>query len=258
MSSVVVAAPGQSPQFQVERLERLSCLAAGGVMIALVATGFRLFYLHALNAAGKPVTQPIAGLVYVHGILMTAWIIFFTVQSSLIVRGNRSRHMKLGAAGVVLYSVIVLVGVATALLSEHYKPANANPPWGPERFLTVPLAAIFGFAILVGIGLLYRRKPAVHRPMMMLGTLSAVGAAIARIGAIRQPFFHASHGSLFGTNWAPVIVAAVLFGLLKLAVTRRWDRYYAIAFSIMALLVIAFAYASTTTWWYQLALLVRR
>ena len=166
--------------------------------------------------------------------------------------------MKLGAAGVVLYSVIVLVGVATALLSEHYKPANANPPWGPERFLTVPLAAIFGFAMLVGIGLLYRRKPAVHRPMMMLGTLSAVGAAIARIGAIRQPFFHASHGSLFGTNWAPVIVAAVLFGLLKLAVTRRWDRYYAIAFSIMALLVIAFAYASTTTWWYQLALLARR
>ena len=188
---------------------------------------------------------------------MTAWIIFFTVQSSLIVRGNRSRHVKMGAAGVVLYSVIVVVGVATALLSAHYRPANGNPPWGPERFLTVPLAAIFGFAILAGVGLLYRRKPAVHRPMMMLGTLSAVGAGIARIPAIRQSFFQASNGSLFGTLWAPVIIAAVLFGLLKLAVTRRWDRYYARAFSIMALLVAAFAYASTTSWWYRLALLVR-
>jgi uncharacterized membrane protein SirB2 len=258
MSSAIVASPEHDHRFPVEGLERLTYLVAGGAMIALVAAGFSHFYLHGMNAVGKPVTQPIAGLVYFHGALMTVWIIFFTVQSSLIVGGNRSRHMKLGTAGAVLYSVIVLVGGATALLSARYHPANGNPPWGPERFLTVPLSALLGFAILVGIGLLYRRKPSVHRPMMMLGTLSAAGAGIARIREIRQPFFQASHGSLFGTNWAPVIVAAVLFGLLKLAVTRRWDRYYAMAFSILALVVAAFAYASTTGWWYQLALLVRR
>lgn len=257
MSSAVVAAPEQSHLFQVERLERLTYLVAGGVMIALVAAGFRHFYLHGLNAVGKPVTQPIAGLVYFHGALMTGWTIFFVLQSSLIVRGNRRLHMKLGAAGVVLYSLIVVVGVATALLSAHYHPAPANPPWGPQRFLTVPLSAIFGFAILAGIGLLYRRKPAIHRPMMMLGTLSAVSAGIARIREIRQPLFQATHGSLFGTLWMPTITAAILIGLLKLAVTRRWDRYYAMAFSIMVVVVAAFAYASTTSWWYHLALLVR-
>lgn len=258
MSSSVAAAPEQSQLVQVESLERLSYLAAGGVMIALVASGFRLFYLHGLNAAGKPVTQPIAGLVYFHGALMTAWIIFFVVQSSLIVRGNRSLHMKLGAAGVALYSLIVPVGVATALLSAHYYPAPADPPWGPQRFLTVPLSAILCFALLVGIGLLYRRKPMVHRPMMMLGTLSAVDAGIARIHAVRLLLFQASHGSLFGTLWVPTIIAAFLFGLLKLAVTRRWDRYYAMGFWVMVLVVAAFAYVSTTNWWFQLALLVRR
>jgi uncharacterized membrane protein SirB2 len=258
MSSATVVAPERDHPFPVERLERLTYLVAGAAMIALVAAGFRHFYLHGMNAVSKPVTQQIAGLVYFHAALMTAWIVFFTVQSSLIVRGNRSLHMKLGTAGAVLYSVIVPVGGATALLSAHYHPANGNPPWGPERFLTIPLSALLGFAILVGIGLLYRRKPSVHRPLMMLGTLSAVGAGIARIPAIRQSFFQASHGSLFGTNWGPVILAAVLFGLLKLAVTRRWDRYYAIAFSILALVMTAFAYASTTGWWYQAALLVRR
>ena len=258
MSSAIAAAPERSHQFQVERLERLSYLAAGGAMIALVAAGFRLFYLHGLNAAGKPVTQPIAEFVYFHGVLMTGWILFFVVQSSLIVRGNRSLHMRLGAAGIVLYSLIVPVGVATALLSAHYHPAPANPPWGPQRFLAIPLSAIFGFAILAGIGLLYRRKPAVHRPMMMLGTLSAASAGIARIPAVRQTFFQASHGSLFGTMWPPTLIAAVLFGLLKVTVTRRWDRYYAVAFSIMVLVVAGFAYVSTTGWWYRLALLVRR
>jgi len=64
MSSAIVAAPEQSRQFQVERLERLTYWVAGGVMIALVAIGFRHFYLQGLNAAGKPVTQPIAGFLF--------------------------------------------------------------------------------------------------------------------------------------------------------------------------------------------------
>lgn len=55
-------------------------------------------------------TRQIAWLVYFHGALMTGWIIFFVVQASLIVRDNRSLHMKLGAGGVVLCALIVAVG----------------------------------------------------------------------------------------------------------------------------------------------------
>jgi hypothetical protein len=257
MSSVTAAVPVPSPQTQVERLERLTYLIAGGVMAAMVGAGFHRFYQHGLNVLGKPVTRQIAGLVYIHATLMTGWIIFFIVQSSLIVRGNRSLHMKVGAAGVVLYSLMVAVGTATALLSAHYNPAGAHPPWGAQRFLTVPLTAIYGFALLAGIGLLYRRKSAVHRPMMMLGTLFAVGAGIDRIRPIRQPFFQASLGSLFTTHWMPVIIAAALLGLLKLALTRRWDRYYATGLAIMVLVSAAGAYVSTMGWWFQLARLVR-
>lgn len=258
MGSAVAAAIDPGRGLQVERLERLSYLAAGVIMIALVATGFRRFYLHGLNVVGRPVTQPIAGLVYVHGTLMTAWVIFFIVQSSLIVRGDRSLHMKLGAAGFVLYLLIVPAGVATALLSAHYGPANAHSPWGPQRFLAVPLAAMVGFAILVGIGLVNRHKPAVHRPMMMMGTLFTVAAGIARIRALHRPFIQASHGSIFAAEFMPVIAVAILLGLLKLAFTRRWDRYYAVGFSVMVLVSAAFAYFSATSWWFQLTSLLRR
>jgi hypothetical protein len=257
MSLVTASVPVPTPQVQSERLERLTYLIAGGAMGALVGAGFHQFYLQGLNALGRPLTPQIAGLIYFHGALMTGWIIFFIVQSSLVVRGNRSLHMKLGAAGVVLYALMVPVGTATGLLSAHYNPASAPPPWGAQRFLTVPLTAIFGFAVLAGIALLYRRKREVHRPMMMLGTLFAASAGIDRINAIRQPLFQASHGSIFTTHWMAPIIAAVLVGLLKLVLTRRWDRYYATGLAIMVLVAFAGSYVSTTGWWLELAYLIR-
>lgn len=225
-------------------------------MAALVGLGFHRFYLQGVNPGGKPVTPQIATLVYIHGALMTVWILFFIVQSSLIVGGNRSLHMKLGAAGVVLYALMVPVGTATGLLSVHYS-LGLHPPWGPQRFLTVPLTAIFGFAVLAGVALLYRRKRAIHRPMMMLGTLFAVSAGIERIKPIRQLFFRASHGSLFMTHWMAPIIAGALIGLLKLVLTRRWDRYYATGLTIMVLVAVAGSYISTTGWWFEFGLLVR-
>lgn len=70
--SSAFAATEKSRQLQGEPLERLSYLVASGVMTTLVAGGFRQFCLHGTNPAGRPVTQPIARLVYLHAALMTA------------------------------------------------------------------------------------------------------------------------------------------------------------------------------------------
>src|SRR5262249_36307526 len=60
------------PMAQTEHRERLFYLIAGLVVIAGVAIGFRMFYMHGLNDAGQSVTQQIAPLVYLHGVLMTS------------------------------------------------------------------------------------------------------------------------------------------------------------------------------------------
>src|SRR5882762_6193595 len=83
-------------------------------MLVGVAVGFHMFYLHGLNDAGQPVTQQSASLVYVHGGLMTCWMVLFALQCGLVTTGNRRLHMKVGMAAVVLYAVIVPIGVITS------------------------------------------------------------------------------------------------------------------------------------------------
>src|SRR5262245_17361180 len=70
VSSTIAAAPATAPMAQTEHRERLFYLIAGLVVIAGVAIGFRMFYMHGLNDAGQSVTQQIAPLVYLHGVLM--------------------------------------------------------------------------------------------------------------------------------------------------------------------------------------------
>jgi hypothetical protein len=45
--------------------------------------------------------------------------------------------------------------------------------------MIVPVA-IFG--LFVAVGVYYRRRPDAHRPMMLMATLIAIPAAVARIG----------------------------------------------------------------------------
>jgi hypothetical protein len=253
MSSTIAAAATPAQTIQTERRERLFYLIAALVMIAGVAIGFHMFYLYGLNDAGLPFTQQIAPLVYVHSGLMTCWMVLFLLQCSLVVKGNRRMHMRLGGAAVALYVVIVPIGAVAALLQIHYADPLSFPPFGPYRFLTLPLAEIVNFALFVGAGFLFRRTSSLHRALMTIGTLSAAQAGIGRIGLVRNAFSQGSHAAFFPTFWGSTVAVAVLLLLVKLAMTRRWDRHFAIAVALFVTSGVLSSYISMTTWWLRLA-----
>ncbi len=253
MSTTVAAATAHGLTLQREQRERLFYLIAGLVMSVGVAVGFHMFYLHGLNDAGQPVTQQIAPLVYVHAGLMTCWMLLFLLQCGLVMKGNRRLHMRLGRAAVGLYAVIVPIGVITALLQIHYADPGSFPPFGPYRFLTLPLAEIANFTFFVGVAFLFRRKPEVHRPFMMMGTLSVAEAGIGRIGSIRNVFYEASHADFFPTFWGSTVVVVLILLLVKLAMTRRSDRHFATALALFVASGLLSSYVSTTAWWIQIA-----
>src|SRR6201984_1225356 len=188
MSSTVAAATPHARTFQTERRERLFYVIACVVMLVGVAVGFHMFYLHGLNDAGQPVTQQSASLVYVHGGLMTCWMVLFALQCGLVTTGNRRLHMKLGMAAVLLYALIVPIGVITALLQIRYAHPRSFPPFGPYRFLTLPLAEVANFTFFIGAGFLFRRSLQRHRALIMMGTLWAPQADIGRIGLCETYF----------------------------------------------------------------------
>ena len=255
MSSSTAVAVAANSAVTRERMERVFYLLAACLFLVIVAVGFQHFYLHGRASDAGPVTQQIVPLVFLHGIAMSSWIVLFVVQSSLIVRGNRKLHMSLGVGGVVLAALLVVVGVTTAIASVHYNPEAYKEIWGARRFLSLMLINILGFGILAGIGLKYRRRPEVHRPMMLLATLFVAGpAGFFRIPSISGPLMGSIH-NIFAP-WVPMLILGVVLVLVKWLLTRTWDRYFALGFAGMVLACLLQVFVSSTSWWSHIAGLV--
>lgn len=253
-SSSAVAVASHAPVSR-EQIERMFYFLSGCLLLLIVVIGFKQFYMHGRASDGGPVTQAILPLVILHGVAMSSWIVLLVVQSSLIVKGNYKLHMTLGIAGAVLAALLVIVGLTTAIASVHYNPDGYKGIWGARRFLSLMLTNVLGFGILAGIGLKYRRRPEVHRPMMFLATLFVAGpAGLFRIPAITGPVMGAIH-SIFAT-WVPMLVLGTLLVLIKSLVTRSWDKYFAAGFAGIVFACALQVFVSGTAWWLRLAGLV--
>lgn len=153
---------------------RLYILAA--ILIpAIVLLGFaRTYYL-------KPFfnTPDIPGrIVHLHGIVMTAWVVLFVAQVSLVATRRTRVHQRLGILGAVIAALVVIVGVLTALFAAA-RGATPGPP--ALSFLIIPLGDMLIFGILIGLALYYRRKLPIHKRLMLLAAISLLAPAIARI-----------------------------------------------------------------------------
>ncbi len=152
-------------------------------------------------------------------------------------------------------ALLVVVGLTTAIASVHYNPDGYKQVWGARRFLSLMLINILGFGILAGIGLKYHRQPEIHRPMMLLATLFVAGpAGLFRIPVTNGEVMGAIH-SIFAT-WVPMLIWGTLLVVIKAAMTRSWDRYFAAGFAGIVLACVLQVFVSNTAWWYRLAGLV--
>jgi hypothetical protein len=222
---------------------------AAFVLLVLAFLGFQQFYLHGKAYPGRPLTPPIRNVLIAHGIAMTAWMLLLVIQPLLIANRHYRVHMRLGKIGAVLAAGIVFLGWSVAVGA-----AKVNPPdlqlWGlaPKQFLAIPVSAIVMFAGYVAIGLWNRRRPEVHRPMMLLGTLTASVAAIDRISAITHFYAHNVWGAIFGPFFASTVIGAA-FLLVKWALTRTFDRTYAVGFAVLAVVgPLTMKLATTQAW----------
>jgi hypothetical protein len=123
-------------------------------------------------------TPELPALRHAHGLVMTSWFALFILQARLIAIRRVDLHRRVGVAGAVLAALVVVLGVATAIAGAR-RGASPGPP--PLVFLVVPLVDMLVFAALVSAGLWLRRRPDVHRRLMLLSSLSMLAAAFGRI-----------------------------------------------------------------------------
>jgi len=144
--------------------------------IAIVATTFvgvsRTFFLQPwLDASPLPLA------VHLHGLSATAFVLLFLVQTALIGQRRVALHRRLGT-GTVVVAVLLFVsafpaGIAMAHVRGDTDLAVARLA---APFVTAPV-----FIVLVAAAVVYRRRPQVHKCLMLFAAIEAVTPALGRL-----------------------------------------------------------------------------
>jgi hypothetical protein len=233
--------------------DRLFYSLASITLLVATLIGFRLFYLHLQAFPGRPLTPPIRTLLIIHGTLMTLWMLLSVVQPLLVATGRKRVHMTLGKLAAVLAMGIVVAGYLVAV-----NAARMNPPemrlfgLAPKEFLTVPLCGIVTFAVFVGIGVGNRRRPEIHRPMMLMASLAIVAAALGRMPQLNDWYAGTRLEYWFSAFVTTLALGAVML-LVKCALEKRFDRWFAIAYGLLVAACMTASLVAKTGQWGQLA-----
>lgn len=155
------------------------------VMALTVLVGFaRSYYLRPLFDPGPTVTGlvTLSPLTHLHGIVFSAWVVLFVLQTQLVARRRIALHRQMGTAGVGLAIVMIVVGIATAIAAGRRGSAPAGME--PLVFLVVPVFDILFFAGFVAAAVYARRNREAHKRLMLLAYVSVIVAAVARIPGV--------------------------------------------------------------------------
>lgn len=248
ISTPAIRSQQQSAAVRTLASERLFYVIAGSVMLVATGVGFRAFLGHGKGFGGGEITRQILPLVVVHGIAMFGWIVLFLVQSIFILNGNPRLHMRIGVGGAVLAGVMVPLGSASAILSAHYNPELYQFFGGPRFFLATMLGEMLCFGALVGVAVIYRRRPEIHRPMMLLASLMIISGSLGRCPYIGE---FAAMPPLYVLG--PALALGALFLLLQWAMTRTFNRRSALGYVAMMVASCLFVVIGHSTAWNQIA-----
>jgi hypothetical protein len=208
------------------------------VLIALVVfIGFaRTYYLAGMFGA-KPLAAPI---VHVHGAVFTCWVVLLVAQTSLVGTGHTRIHRRLGLLGLVVAPLMVVLGVLVAV--EMLNRTSTIPGFGSPLIFAVALSEITGFAVPVFFGFRLRRRSAVHKRLILIGTIATTTAGFGR-----WPIAFLLHKPL------PAMLAAftLLGGLIAydLLATRRLHRATLLGSAwVVCIELTGFAVGHTAAW----------
>ena len=160
-----------------------------GMAIAMSVTVFigfgPSFYVNAYFAEtlGLPPVQALSSIIIAHGLVFTTWMILLMVQTGLVAGGQVRWHRRLGIAGAVAAAVIAFgTAVQVASMQRDLGALESVP------FLRIVVfggfTSLIAFAGLAGAAIAWRRRPEIHKRLILIATIALLGAATARIGGI--------------------------------------------------------------------------
>jgi hypothetical protein len=182
MSNDVVVVPVlqtiPQPTFSRSTRDRWFFSSMGVAAALTVFWGFAPTYY--LRTSDTPSLSPV---LHLHGVVFTAWMVLYVVQTALIATKRTAIHRRSGVAGAVLALAMIVLGTIVAIAAASRPPApNLPPGWpSPLEFLVIPLGDIVAFGLLVSVGLYNRRHRDIHKRLMLLATIAILNAGLGRL-----------------------------------------------------------------------------
>jgi hypothetical protein len=160
------------------RFNRFLYLGTSLVFLALVFWTFaRTFYLK--QFFGSP---PLSALLYVHGTVMTGWVVLLVAQTGLVATRRTRWHRLLGVFGVFWAALVVLLGSITTLhaaareVREHTSFAASQ-----ITITSLDLLQMMFFAAFVALAVQLRHRPGDHKRLMLLTIACMLPDALGRL-----------------------------------------------------------------------------
>lgn len=172
-------------------------IGSAAVLLLVVLVGFApTFYLR--SAFGGPEFSwrgggpELSWRVFIHGLILTAWYLVFTLQAALVAGRRTALHRALGWAGAAIGLAVVISGGLATPYRMAELAAEGRPGW-PNRTTSILVwsntTSIVAFTILLAAAIVLRRQPDTHKRMMLLASISIIQPAFGRI--FRWPVFEA-------------------------------------------------------------------
>lgn len=175
--------------------DRLFFAGMSLVALTVVFLGFATsYYLWPITRAthypaGQPISPSLPFIVHFHAILFSLWILVLVTQTYLVTTERVNVHRRLGATAAWLIPLVVITGLATAVrgAQDGWNPGGPYPD--ALSFMIVGVADIAVFFALATAGLALRRRPELHKRLMVLATLGGLmWPAITRMPIVAGNF----------------------------------------------------------------------
>jgi hypothetical protein len=97
-------------------------------------------------------------IVHIHGLVFSAWTIFFVYQTWLAASGRLARHRAVGMIGVSFATAMTIFGTLAAINQMKSAAALGLADAG-KTFARVPLSSLLFFAVVVAFAIGNVRRP---------------------------------------------------------------------------------------------------
>ena len=145
------------------------------VIVAVIVYGFS--FTIGKNLIHPAVPRP--WILYVHATVFSSWLVFFVVQSTLVRSRKVQWHRRMGLFGVALGTLIPIVGVSTAIAMGRFNTMSLHATHA-ESDLIIPLFDMVCFASTFPLAVYWRKKPELHRRLMLVATCALTAAGFGR------------------------------------------------------------------------------